>query len=202
MKKLLGVLVLVIVINCTSQFSKTEEIGGAVTEAKTIDNNGTLTVTTSGTVYLNTNDLISLSGTTSPTLDNSGEIINGSGADGLTDGNNKKTVNFDSCTNCTITNSGTIRSHQDNAIRANNASGLTITNSGSIEADAKQTIKGSGGVSNIVITNSGTIKAEGGSSTIFFQEMNTGTFTNTGTISASNEKTFNIAGGDNITITN
>ena len=32
--------------------------------------------------------------------------------------------------------------------------------------------------------------------------MNTGTFTNTGTISASSEKTFNIAGGDSITITN
>ena len=201
MKKLLGILVLVIAMNCTSQFSKTEEIGGAVTEAKTIGNNGTLTVTTSGTVYLNTNDLISLSGTTSPTLDNSGEIINGSGEDGLTDGNNNKTVNFDSCTTCTITNSGTIRSHKDNAIRANNSSGLTITNSGSIEADAKQTIRGSGS-SNIIITNSGTIKAEGGSSTIFFQEMNTGTFTNTGTISASSEKTFNVAGGDSITITN
>ena len=95
MKKFLVTLFLVIVINFTSQFSRTEEISGAVTEAKTIGNNETLTVTTSGTVYLNTNDLISLSGTTSPTLDNSGKIINGSGADGLTDGNNSKTVNFD-----------------------------------------------------------------------------------------------------------
>ena len=78
MKKFLVILFLVIVINCTSQFSWAAEISTAVTAQQTIDDNETLTITSDAgaSVKANTNDLIDMRSTDGATLDNSGEIIN------------------------------------------------------------------------------------------------------------------------------
>ena len=201
MKKFLGILVLVIVINCTSQFSWAAEISTAVIEQQTIGDNETLTVTSSGTVYADIDDLIDAQSASSPTLINNNKIINGE--DGTEDNDAQDTVNFSSSSNGTITNTGTIRSMFDNTILVNSTSGLSIDNSGSIEANRKRAITGTKKtVSNITITNSGTIKAETGASTIFLQQLATGTITNSGTISSTSRKVLNLAGSDSLTITN
>jgi len=201
MKKLLGILVLVIVINCTSQFSWAAEISTAVIEQQTIGDNETLTVTSSGTVYADIDDLIDAQSASSPTLINNNKIINGE--DGTEDNDAQDTVNFSSSSNGTITNTGTIRSMFDNTILVNSTSGLSIDNSGSIEANRKRAITGTKKtVSNITITNSGKIKAETGASTIFLQQLATGTITNSGTISSTSRKVLNLAGSDSLTITN
>ena len=201
MKKFLVTLFLVIVINCTSQFSWAAEISTAVIEQQTIGDNETLTVTSSGTVYANINDLIDAQSASSPTLINNNKIINGE--DGTEDNDAQDTVNFSSSSNGTITNTGTIRSMFDNTILVNDTSGLSIDNSGSIEANRKRAITGTKKtVSNITITNSGTIKAETGASTIFLQQLATGTITNSGTISSTSRKVLNLAGSDSLTITN
>ena len=201
MKKFLVTLFLVIVINCTSQFSWAAEISTAVIEQQTIGDNETLTVTSSGTVYADIDDLIDAQSASSPTLINNNKIINGE--DGTEDNDAQDTVNFSSSSNGTITNTGTIRSMFDNTILVNSTSGLSIDNSGSIEANRKRAITGTKKtVSNITITNSGTIKAETGASTIFLQQLATGTITNSGTISSTSRKVLNLAGSDSLTITN
>ena len=201
MKKFLVTLFLVIVINCTSQFSWAAEISTAVIEQQTIGDNETLTVTSSGTVYADIDDLIDAQSASSPTLINNNKIINGE--DGTEDNDAQDTVNFSSSSNGTITNTGTIRSMFDNTILVNSTSGLSIDNSGSIEANRKRAITGTKKtVSNITITNSGTIKGETGASTIFLQQLNTGTITNSGTISSTSRKVLNLAGSDSLTITN
>ena len=62
MKKFLVTLFLVIVINCTSQFSWAAEISIAVIEQQTIGDNETLTITSDAeaSVKANTNDLMVL----------------------------------------------------------------------------------------------------------------------------------------------
>ena len=200
MKKFLVTLFLAI-ISFTSQLSWAAEISDAVVTQQTIGDNETLTVTSSGTVYADIDNLIDARSASSPTLINNNKIINGE--DGTEDTDKQDTVNFSSSSNGTITNTGTIRSMFDNTILVNSTSGLSIDNSGSIEANRKRAITGTKKtVSNITITNSGTIKAETGASTIFLQQLATGTITNSGTISSTSRKVLNLAGSDSLTITN
>ena len=198
MKKLLGILVLVIVINCTSQFSWAAEISTAVIEQRTIDDNETLTITTDAeaSVKANTNDLIDMRSTDGATLDNSGEIIN-------TNASNIRAVSGGSCKNCTIINSDTIQSLNKHALHADSANTITINNSGTITAAGRQAVSIGQGV-DVTIINSGTISTTDGHNALKLSSVNTGTVTNTGTgtITSSKDKGVNLAYSANVTLTN
>ncbi len=196
MKKFLVTLFLVIVINCTSQFSWAAEISTAVIEQQTIGDNETLTITSDAgaSVKANTNDLIDMRSTDGATLDNSGEIIN-------TNASNIRAVSGGSCTNCTIINSDTIQSLNKHALHADSANTITINNSGTITAAGRQAVSIGLGV-NVTIINSGIISTIDGHNALKLSSVNTGTVTNTGTITSSKDKGVNLAYSANVTLTN